>query len=328
MHPLSRLAIPSVLLSVSAVLLLGVFAGAVRAMPWVVDPSVPFAVIWPFARELARVGIDVALLIGIPIGTAVAVSVYVDRGEARALLALGQAPWRMAAFVAMPAGVGAVAGALVALAPHPESGRFARELLDRGRAACLEEPSVARAVQVPVVGVSWLCFPGRAPWVVGAAPGLGGRARFVASAITASDHLERLELSDVGLFVPPTASRFEIRLRAGSARVRGLVPWAAPAGSAGTSRAIAVALAEWLFALALAWQLIASGISGRALPILAGALGGGALLGLLRLVDRSADIDLLYPLFPVGAAALAWCLVLAVRMTRSLGPGVAGAPVR
>jgi hypothetical protein len=328
LHPLARLAIPFLTVAISLVFAVGVFAGAVRAMPWLVDPAVPLAVVWPFARELARAGFEAALLMGVPIGVCTAVAVFVDRGEARALLALGQSPCRMALVAAGPAALAAFVGLLIALSPRPDAGRLARELLVSGRLACLEDVTMAHSVQVPVVGVSWLCFPGRPPRVVGVAPGLGRRARFSAADMSVTDRLDRLELEDVRVQVPRSEAILAFGLRVRRATVRGLVPWASPTGATGGVRAGAVALAELVTAVILARGLIAYGIRGRALPVLAAAVGGSGLLALLRVLDRIEDAGRFYPLLPIFIGVIAWLLARALHVLGSIRPSVAGAGAR
>jgi hypothetical protein len=77
----------------AAIGLTGLLAGAVRVLPWLLDPSVPWSVAEPFARGLAAVAFESALLTGWPIGWSLACFRFVESGEARALQSLGERPW-------------------------------------------------------------------------------------------------------------------------------------------------------------------------------------------------------------------------------------------
>src|SRR5580692_2034193 len=80
------------LVATAILALVGLLAGAVRVLPWLLDPAVPWRVAQPFARGLAAIAIEAALLVGWPIGWALACFRFVERGEARVLQTLGQPP--------------------------------------------------------------------------------------------------------------------------------------------------------------------------------------------------------------------------------------------
>jgi hypothetical protein len=291
--------------AILAVLAAATFAGLVRSMPWLADRSVPLPVVWPFARELGRVAIEVAVLVGAPIGVAVAVAGFVHRGEARGLLALGQSPWRLALSASLPVGACAALVGFVTLAPRPDAGRFASELIGRGRVACLEPPPEGpRAVQVPAIGASWLCFPGQAPRIVGRPPGLGRGARFSASAVRAGREPGDLELDAIQVIVPRDDEQPGLTLRAGRAIVRGLSPWDLPRGASGIARTSCIAISVVLLTALLARFLVARPEPGRALAALGGAVAGGVLFLALRAADRGAGGPWSYGVLPVVAVLL------------------------
>ncbi|HEY5241342.1 MAG TPA: hypothetical protein VIJ22_07750, partial [Polyangiaceae bacterium] len=77
MRSLSRGARNTALVASGAIALVGVVAGAVRLMPWLLDPAVPWRVAAPFARGLAAVAFEAALLVGWPVGWALAACRFV-----------------------------------------------------------------------------------------------------------------------------------------------------------------------------------------------------------------------------------------------------------
>src|SRR5437660_175150 len=92
MHPLSRAAAKSSAIWCGGLAVAALFAGAVRILPWVLDPSVPMRVALPFARGVAELAIEAAILVGWPIGWALAAHRFAERGEARAMMLLGESP--------------------------------------------------------------------------------------------------------------------------------------------------------------------------------------------------------------------------------------------
>src|ERR1700735_3637076 len=97
---LQRAARTSALVASGAIALVGILAGAVRLMPWLLDPAVPWRVAAPFARGLAAVALEAALLVWWPVGWALAACRFVENGEARVLLTLGERPARTASRLA------------------------------------------------------------------------------------------------------------------------------------------------------------------------------------------------------------------------------------
>src|SRR5262249_15239147 len=153
-----------------------------------------------------------------------AASRLVDRGEARALFAVGVRPARIVA-AGWPAAAGvALAAALAALVWGREAsapGRAIRDLLAEGRAACAGAPPPSVA-DVPPRGVSWVCAEGRPPRVVGLAR--VGSGAFAASAATVSDDLRELDATDLDLSIPRAEGRPPAHVHAGEATIRGLAP--------------------------------------------------------------------------------------------------------
>src|SRR5438309_11522646 len=92
--PLSAPALAAALLASGVLALAALGAGTVRLLPWLFDPAVPWRVAAPFARGLASVAIESALLVGWPVGWALASLRLAESGEARALQALGERPMK------------------------------------------------------------------------------------------------------------------------------------------------------------------------------------------------------------------------------------------
>jgi hypothetical protein len=86
-----------------------ILAGAVRILPLLLTPGVPAEVAWPLGRGVAGVALETALFVAPPLGWALAAAKLVDRGEARALFALGVRPWTIV-LGAWPAAVLLAAG--------------------------------------------------------------------------------------------------------------------------------------------------------------------------------------------------------------------------
>ena len=133
----------------------------------------PWGVAEPFARGLVAVALEAALLVGWPIGWALACLRFSELGEARVLETLGRSPHGTVARL-MPHGAVFGAGlALVSLVYGHDAtapGRVATELVARARASCAEARAPA-TYPIPFTDMTWLCAPGRRPLVVGPGPG-------------------------------------------------------------------------------------------------------------------------------------------------------------
>ena len=215
----------------AGVLFVGIIAGAVRLLPLLVAPEVPARFVLPLARGVAGAALETALVLAPALGWAICSGRLVDRGEARALFAVGLSPlritagaWPSALLFALAAGLAAAAWGREAVAP----GRLVRDLLAEARAACVAraaaQPSGAAAVDVPVLGVSWVCFPGEPPRVVGPAPFGTAQGAVAATDIHASDDLRSLRMSEVSWVFSSGEPPVEARIRVAEASVQGLSP--------------------------------------------------------------------------------------------------------
>ena len=291
--PIASVAMRGAVLASLLVLVAALVGAAVRLLPWVLDPTIPWAVLAPFARSLLAIAVEAAILTGWPVGWALAAARLVERGEAGVLASLGEAPTQtvsrllpQAALFVAALGITSAALGRDAAAP----GRVVRALIDEGRSACVHEagrPTPATHA-VPFVAATWLCTPG-APRLVGRAP-LGGVV-FTASGARVSDDLRRIDLDDARLALPASANDdggLTFRLRVGTLTLRGLAPWAQASAvppllraAIVTSSGLCAASAAVLALLTLRRRRI-----GTVAAVAIGASGPLAALGALRGLER------------------------------------------
>jgi hypothetical protein len=262
---------------------------------WVLDPSIDRRALAPFAKSLFAVACEAALVIGWPVGWALATQRLVERGEARVLAALGERPSRTVARL-VPQGIvlGAilVTTSLVLAREAAAPGRVIRALLAQGRTTCASA-TAPTTKGVPFVSVTWLCAgrasqgadPERgAPRLVGRAPVSG--VVFTAEDASVSDDLRRIELARarIGLPISPDST---VRLRTRELVLRGLAPWARASALPPFLRAAIVTSAAFGSAWAAAIAILrgrrrrVSGVAAAAI----GAAGPLAALALLRALE-------------------------------------------
>jgi hypothetical protein len=273
--------------SVAVVLAIGVGAGAVRLLPWLVSTEVPWSVAVPFAGELWQRANEAALLIGLPVGAAIAAALFVESGAARSLMALGASPTRLALSVA---GIGLVfvaVGAALGLARvgGDSPGHFASRLIDKGRAVC-ESDSRESRVDVPFVGAAWLCFT-EAPRFVGRVPGVNADLLFSARRVeeNGASGLDFRDLRVAGKLGDPKSP--VLRLRAGVARferIAGFVP--PPTRVAAATRGGIVSGVAALAAFALAWLVVRRSLNRPVFAASGAAVATMILLLAVREIDR------------------------------------------
>jgi hypothetical protein len=300
----------------AAVAILGIatLASAIRVLPWVVAPNVPLRVVLPFARALFAVGLETTLLCAPPIGWALGSSMLVERGEARALFALGLSPGRVVRETAVPAIGFAALAAVAALAWGTEAaapGRLARSLVEQSKRSCSENVA-PRTAHVPFVGVTWLCFEGGPPRLSGALP--GGGVSFTAADLSVSDDLRSLHFSDMRLLL---GERGDVRLSAREALVTGLSPWGRASNLRPALRALLLSSTGAGLALLAALFVLKRSISQRLPSLLVGAIGPVfALLTLSRLEqgEHGAPVYLWVPL--AGVTGLGLAAAIARRLRR------------
>jgi hypothetical protein len=319
MRPLLTLSARSCGISVAATLFMGAAAGAIRLLPWLVSPDVPFRLAAPFARALVLGAAEIAMLVGLPLGAAVAAAVFVERGEARALFALGATPARVVRSLVVPGLAVVLAYVVLAAATGTETpGSLAQHLLSEGRQSCTEA-SGARRVDVPLVSLAWLCFPAK-PRLAGRVPGVGRDTWFTAAGVDLDADLRALRADELEL-----ATRLGDRpvyVHVGKATVAGLRGWGRPKALAGALRAAFIGGISLAVAVAAAFGICRLGSAG---PVSAGVISGLAATGMaaaLSALDARSLPAASYLSVPLlGMALLAACFGLVLP---ALGRFVAG----
>jgi len=312
--PLGRHSLWAAAATGALVLLLAVSAALVRLLPWLLAVDVPTSVVAPFAEALLAVALETALLVALPTGFAIGAAVFAERGEARALMALGAAPARLVARAGPHALVAAALAFSVMVACDSDAqapGRIALRLIEQGRRSCASARP-PRAALVPIVGVAWLCFPGLPPRVVGTLPRLGDRAWFSAANLEASADLRSFVLDDLHLATRAQPGGTRLSLSVERARVTGLSAWGRLAKLPTVARAALVSTVAALLALLAAWLVLASGLTSRVGAGATGAFSALATVRTLHFVDAAPGGWLAYGWVPVAgaAAAAAGCVAL------------------
>jgi hypothetical protein len=280
---LDRPAWRAALVSSSACALAALAGAAVRVLPWLLDPAVSLRVAAPFARSIAALALEAAILVGWPVGWALAAVRVVERGEERVLQTLGQRPGTTAWRLAPQALVWSVALAAVSYVGGRDAsapGRVVDELLAQAKASC-QDVSVPDQRSVPFADATWLCVPGQLPRLLGHGPGELRGVVFTASDAHVAGDLRRIELADAKLVLGP------VHLAATALTIRGLRPWAHASNLAPVARAVLLALTASLCALGATYLALRGLVRLRLEAIAVGAAGPIAALGALRALERT-----------------------------------------
>jgi hypothetical protein len=287
MNDFARSAQNASIVASGAIAMVGVVAGAVRLLPWLIDPSVPWAVAAPFARGLAAVTLEAALFLGWPVGCSLACFRLVERGEARVLQALGERPARTVARLAPPALTLVLALGAVALVYGSDAnapGRVATELVARARASC-QTVRRPKTYAIPFTQMTWLCAPGRQPRLVGSALGTMSSAVITAKDARIAGDFRVLELDDARLLFP------------------GEAPWAHASTLPALLRAVLFALSAGIASCLAAAFVLRGAASTRLGALTLGAVGPLAALELVRVLERADAAPVAFVLVPVACAA-------------------------
>jgi len=302
MGGLGRRALGAALGSVIILALFGLAAGLVRLLPWLVSPEVPLDVSLPFARALGAGATEMAFLIGAPLGTALAVARFVERGEARALHALGVTPARIARSLfpeLVAVGLLALAASFAWGSSADVPGRFARDLVREARTSCARA-SAPKSAAVPLLGVTWLCFPGEPPRVTGTLPGTGGALIYTATDLSPSDDLRAVELSHLRVHAKKLGS-IPLELAVESGVVRGLPGWGRSAKLPALVRNLLASGSAIALGLLAAHALLAHSLTRRSMAVVLGAIPSVTALVTLSRLDASTLPGHFYWLVPLSA---------------------------
>lgn len=284
--------------------------GMLRLLPWLFLPEVGWGTVAPFAEAVAAKATEMALVVGLPLGSVLGVSSRLRRGGAPVT---GANAWGIPlAGALLLFGVGALWQA-----DATQPGRVALDLIDQGRRDC-DGASAPRASAVPLVGVAWLCFPGAEPRVAGAVPGTNGRAWFTAASLQANPTLTSFEVRDLRLRSDAIPGLTSARIHLLEARFAGLPAWGRPAAMPVLQRSALLALTAFAaaaLALRRPWQ---RWLRSPAKGALVGGLPAAAVLLVLERLDTQGGAAGLYFLLPL--------LALAATATVGLALDLAGLP--
>jgi hypothetical protein len=318
--PLPRLARVSAIVASLAIALVGVVAGAVRLLPWLLDPAVPWRVAAPFARGLAAVALEAALLVGWPVGWALACVRFVERGEARVLLTLGESPLATVRRLAPQGALLAVALGAVSLVYGGDAsapGQVATELVAQAGVSCAQATAPV-TYAIPFTDMTWLCAPDREPRLVGSAP--GGMAGAVLTARTAriAGDFRALDLDGAKVLLPSSSAHAAVELDVDVLSLHGMAPWANASTLPPSLRALLLALTAWVTSSIAAYGVLRRATRSRIGALALGASGPMAALGLLRLLERADASPRAFLAVPVAGAAA--CFALSALLSRLRWP--------
>jgi len=297
-----RSARDAVLVACSAIALAGVAAGAVRVLPWLLDPAVPWRVAGPFARGLAAIAMEAALLIGWPIGWAIASLRFVESGEARVHQTLGEPPLRTVGRLVGQGTLLAAVLAAVALFYARDAGapgRVANELLAHARTSC-SAVRTPTTYAIPFTDLTWLCSPGQEALLVGSPTRALQSAIVTAKNARIAGDFRALELDDArGLLKGQPPIAFHVA----SLSMRGMAPWAQASSVPPPLRALILVLTAWAAASLGAYVVLRHAVRTRIGVLLLGAGGPVGALGLMRLLERLGARPIAFVLVPLAGSA-------------------------
>lgn len=288
--PLSPTAARRAAWAVALVLFAALVGAAVRILPWILDPTLAWGTLAPFAKSLLWVAVEVAVLTGWPVGWALAAQQLVERGEARVLVSLGESPWRSLARLIPQAVFFSAVLVSTSLAMGREAtapGRVVEALLAEGRASCLSPEAVAahETRSVPFVSATWLCSEA-VPRLVGRAP-FGGVV-FTASDAHVTDDLRRIDLEGARLVLGARdAAGPHANVRVATLTLKGMTPWARASSLPPSLRAVVVGLSGLVAACVVVVALLSRYHKriGVVAAAAVGAAGPLAALGVLRWLE-------------------------------------------
>lgn len=297
---------------------LALLAAAIRVMPLVLDPTLPWSVVAPFARAVAWLALEVAVAVGWPLGWGLATVEFVDRGEARVHALLGRSTFDvLRPLTAQSAAFLLLLAALSWLAARDAArpGRVLAELLESSRASCAE-PGLPRTIPVPFLEARWLCGD-QEPRLLMHPPQPRGAVLTARRAVISHD-VRDVELEDVHLRVAIAD------VHVGSLAVRRLPALLTSASIHPAGRAASVSVMALMAAFAVVVLVFRRTLQHRVAAVALAVLASGAGFGVLRLVDRIGDVrtlpnELLLPLVPLAALIVAGGAIWTGRGRRAFG---------
>jgi hypothetical protein len=242
----------------------------VKLLPFVENYGGSFQSIGPLAAAAFATVLEVSVLLGTPLGFALAAShgasspqLVSATGSVRVKQLLGAALiiglfWSVATSV-----LGGVANVELAT-----PGRVANGLLETAREACTANRG-NKTVVIPILGSRWRCNDSGSPTLVGNLTRSNASVSYSATGMSVSEDMTYVELNRLEVSTPAVQGRPAVRLTVEGAKLRGFFSLARPVKLGEWGRALFVAFS------ALFLSLLAVGVVGfsRASRYIAGAIG-------------------------------------------------------
>lgn len=263
-------------------------AALIRVLPWFFDAQIPRDVALAFGTSLALVAAETVLVVAIPCGVALACESLVDRGALRALTLVGITPSRIARWFVAPAVGFALVLSIVSwnVAAQAEApGRLVKRLVEGGLRAC-ERESRPSTTFVPFVRATWMCSPDHPARLFVQTPARFGSTFVTGTKLSMTDDLTGLEVDDARL------SLKDAEVHVGKLSLRRIPPLFASATLSELARALLLAVGVIAVAAGTAWGILGAKVprTGRVFALGAALSGSGAVLGCLRLNERSVAL--------------------------------------
>ena len=274
--------------SVGIVFGMGVLAGSIRILPFVFAEGVPLSTVFPFARSVLTAGLEVAVLVGVPLGVALSVGRLVERGDARVFELLGERPVRtLSRLSPILFFFGPLLYAVSYAAGHDAvlPGKVLSQLVLETGHAC-ERGSRPAVLSVPLFRARWVCFrEGEGPSRILVSPS-DGPLEVAGRSIQIAADLRQIALEDASFFLRSRRdAKADVLVRVGRLDVGGLPPFTRR-GSMPRLRALALAAAGLLSLLAASAFVLAFRLRDRLRPFALGLAGPLASLAVLRILEE------------------------------------------
>jgi len=284
----------------------GLVLAILKLLPWISVPGISLSTTWALLGPAATRALELAFLLGIPVGFSLGTDRFFRSGSATALASLGVSPWRSLGGAALLAACWLAAGTTLGVELNERAsdpGAVAQRLVSASRQSCEASPHPFVS-PVPMLDASWLCLDAAPPRLAGPMPGTRRTAWFSAESVVVGRGLSDVKLRGLRLVVRSRSDGPMLRAKIGTAEIRGLWGWAASGALAPNWRTFLVvgtgAFLGWLgIVLALTRKT-------RQRPwvfLVPGAAAAAAWL-CLWVIDASAGAPALAYLLVPGAGAL------------------------
>jgi hypothetical protein len=297
-------------------LLAWILAGA-RFFPLLYRGQAHAAVVGQLLLGAAAAATEVGLLLGVTGGLVVAELRSVLRGGRPACGEPDSRRARGRMGLGLALGWLVLAGALGLGSAHQLSKtiRVVRSVIEQARSCCLTSPSHRSAV--PLLGVEWLCEPGKPVRLSGSRGPAETRVLYSVETLDVGDDLSSLVATGLSAERGRTTSFPAVRLKAATVRVHGIAGWARPRRLSETARAGLVAVC----CAGLGLGVVVSGARGRVRHMLFALLPSVAVLLAIWWIDATPKLSsLVYGFVPLLALVPCVGMWLLCRRRRGVGP--------